>query len=355
MNDLQRHIEILLLENECVVVPDFGGFMTHHVHACYDAENHLMFPPQRTLGFNPQLRMNDSTLVQSYVEAYDISYPEALRQVAEDVEEMKHTLECEGSYTLNNLGTLTVNQEGNYEFTPCEAGILCPEYYGLGTVELKQLNDLQTDNKPVKAAEVIELPQTNSQEEVAEEPNLIDIMSANEQQDDDTVHIKSSWVRNAVAIAAAITAFFLLSTPIVNSEMGTRTMSHLQSNIIYKLMPKDSNKIPAEPVKMKVDQKKEVKVQPEKPAVTTETVSKAMQPTYYIVLASQVKKSNAEYFVQKLQQDGFADAKVLVTNKIVRVVCGEFSSEAEAYRQLNQVSTKPGFEEAWVLKYKAEV
>ena len=74
---LNRHIEILLLANDCVIVPDFGGFITHNVPARYDESDNLFLPPLRTLGFNPQLRMNDSVLVQSYVEAYDISYPSA--------------------------------------------------------------------------------------------------------------------------------------------------------------------------------------------------------------------------------------------------------------------------------------
>ncbi|MQO83477.1 SPOR domain-containing protein, partial [Prevotella copri] len=36
MNRLERHIEILLLSNDCVIVPGFGGFMAHHVDARYD-------------------------------------------------------------------------------------------------------------------------------------------------------------------------------------------------------------------------------------------------------------------------------------------------------------------------------
>ncbi|MDE6003251.1 MAG: SPOR domain-containing protein, partial [Prevotella sp.] len=131
MIELERHIEILLLGNECVIVPDFGGFMTHEVSARYDAEDRLFLPPLRTLGFNPQLRMNDSVLVQSYVEAYDISYPEALRRVEDEVKELKQRLGEEGEYTMDGLGTLTVNQEGNYEFAPCEAGILSPSLYAL--------------------------------------------------------------------------------------------------------------------------------------------------------------------------------------------------------------------------------
>jgi hypothetical protein len=79
MIEIHRHIEILLLANDCVIVPDFGGFMAHHIPARYDADDLSFLPPLRTLGFNPQLRMNDSLLVQSYVEASDLSYAEALR------------------------------------------------------------------------------------------------------------------------------------------------------------------------------------------------------------------------------------------------------------------------------------
>lgn len=92
MIQLGKHIEILLLENDCVIVPDFGGFMAHHLSARYEESEGIFLPPLRTLGFNPQLRLNDSLLAQSYVETYDISYPEALRRIAAEVEELKQWL-----------------------------------------------------------------------------------------------------------------------------------------------------------------------------------------------------------------------------------------------------------------------
>ena len=70
--------------------------MTHHLEARFDDEDNLFLPPQRTLGFNPQLKLNDSLLAQSYVEAYDISYPEAVRRIESEVSEMKQYLANEG-------------------------------------------------------------------------------------------------------------------------------------------------------------------------------------------------------------------------------------------------------------------
>ena len=334
MIELNRHIEILLLKNECVIVPDFGGFMAHQVSARYDAEDRSYLPPLRTLGFNPQLQMNDSVLVQSYVEAYDISYPEALRRVNDEVDELKQILSEEGGYTMSDLGTLSINQEGNYEFAPFEAGILSPDLYGLGAFHFKHLHD----SKPLE-----EKTEVEGQE--PEQATLIDF------PDDETIHIKMSWVRNTVAAAAAIIAFFLLSTPVVNSDLGTRTMSQLQNNIIYKLMPKDSNIVPAEPiedtlkatpVKTEIAQKAPEIKETKKPA-TAKTV-------YYVIVASQVKKSNAQIFVEQLHEKGYPQADVIIYNNVVRVTIGEYETEVEAYRFANELHQKPEFEEAWVYK-----
>ena len=123
MIELNRHIEVLLLENDCVIVPDFGGFMAHHVDARYDEADGSFIPPIRTIGFNPQLKINDSVLIHSYIEAYSLSYPEALTRVEAEVNELKTKLYEQGSYELTNVGLLSINVDGNIEFTPNEAGI----------------------------------------------------------------------------------------------------------------------------------------------------------------------------------------------------------------------------------------
>ena len=120
--ELERHIEILLLSNDCVIVPGLGGFMTNHVDARYDNDDRMFLPPLRTLGFNPKLTLNDSLLAQSYIEAYDISYPEAIHRIEDEVNELRQHLENNGSYELNDIGTLFLNDDGNMEFKPCEAG-----------------------------------------------------------------------------------------------------------------------------------------------------------------------------------------------------------------------------------------
>ena len=71
MKELARHIEVLLLDNDCVIVPGLGGFVTHHISARRVESESRFLPPYRTLGFSPKMVLNDGLLVQSYMQAYD--------------------------------------------------------------------------------------------------------------------------------------------------------------------------------------------------------------------------------------------------------------------------------------------
>ena len=349
MIQLGRHIEILLLDNDCVIVPDFGGFVAHHVSARYDEDDHSWLPPMRTLGFNAQLRINDSLLAQSYVNAYDISYPEALRRIENEVEELKQLLANEGCYTMDDIGTLTINDEGNYQFEPCEAGILSPAYYGLDAcsfVTLKEARGMNAANVALQAStEPVELPQPTS----SDSPALLDFADNGEPEEEHVIRIKMSWVRNIAAIAAAVIAFFVMATPIANSDLRTRAMSDLKGNLLYKLIPQDTNMAPATPIAESVQQqtaelaKGTDTVKIAETAKVAEKADSTAQPqatatatdkTYCIVLASHVRKDNAH-------------------RNVVRVVYGSYKTEAEAYKQLNRLTDKEEFFDAWVYK-KAE-
>ena len=80
MIELAKHIEVLLLENDCVIVPGLGGFIAHYRSCVYNEDTGEFCPPARTIGFNPQLVMNDGLLVQSYMQAYNTDFPDATRK-----------------------------------------------------------------------------------------------------------------------------------------------------------------------------------------------------------------------------------------------------------------------------------
>lgn len=323
--------------------------MTHYIDARYDEEEGLFLPPLRTLGFNPQLTINDSLLALSYVEAYDISYPEALRRIEDEVNELKQHLQNEGSYDLNDIGTLALNEDGNYVFTPCEAGILTPSLYGLASFELKTLapsrpeQTEQKQNEP--SAHVIPMATVSEYTNMEEEEN----------DEEDVVKIKFSWIRNTVAVAAVLLAIFLLALPTGKTEMMTRTISNLNNTILFGMMSKDTNTSKIEIKKediakhtAKVDTTLKRDTVKTEPVVQKDSVKKG----YCIVLASYVSKQNAQMFIEMLKKKGLDSAEIYMHNDVRRVVCGNFQTPNEAYIALRDIHQAKGLEEAWVYKYQ---
>ena len=341
MIELDRHIEILLLNNDCVIVPGLGGFMTHHVEAHYDSDDQMFLPPLRTLGFNPQLTMNDSLLVQSYIEAYDISYPEALRRIESEVEELKQHIDAAGYYELNDIGELEMNEEGKYVFTPCEAGILTPELYGLSGFEMKAI--ALTDSEVAKE---------KHEKETA--PVLANLTTEEEDGDERAFIIKMSWIRNTVAIAAAVLAFFLMTTPVSNSDSTQVNIGGLSNPLLVSKPHKPAVKV-GTALKIAPDSTVAKKALTEVKKDSVIAQPDVMKTGYCIVLASYVSMKNAEAFVEQLHKRGFTEAEIFIRNKVTRVVCGHFETQNAAYNRLNRWRDNKGFEEAWVLKLKDKV
>lgn len=328
MIELERHIEILLLSNDCVIVPGLGGFMAHHIDARYDEADRSFLPPLRTLGFNPRLTMNDSLLVQSYIEAYDISYPEALRRIEAEVAEIQQHLESKRVFELNDIGILRLNKDGNMEFEPCEAGILTPQLYGLSSFEMSPLE--------------IELPKKIETGKA---------QTSNDVPGDKAITIKMSWLRNALAAAAAIVAFFMISTPISNSdntlEMQQSAFISIPQQIIAPQQQTTDNIQETQAIKGSENSNMAK-------ATTVATENTPSQPKFCIVLASQVTQRNAEIFIEQLNNENFTEARLQMSRKnMLRVVYGNYANEAEAVNNLRTLrSQSKYFVQAWIMEIK---
>lgn len=351
--ELERHIEILLLNNDCVIVPDLGGFMAHYSEAHYDDRDQMYLPPMRTLGFNPALKMNDSLLAQSYIEAYDISYPEAILRIEDEVSELRQHIENEGSYELNDLGILKMNEYGNYEFEPCEAGILTPTLYGLSTVEMEPLANMTSSFVEAKTRPIKE----TVHEEKAQEVEMSS--SYYKDENDDKVHIPVSVLRNIMAAAIAIFGFFLISTPLNNGSSKEMSMLNFDTETLTRILPKATIQGNAEVKGMKASEVHNdavVKYDNE----TTDNINKEIVsverektvPYYTLVLASQVSKKNASLYVEKLHKAGFNEAKIFTSHSSTRVIFNRYKTEAEAYNALREMREYTEFHEAWVYQVK---
>lgn len=318
---IDRHIEVLLLDNDCVIVPGLGGFVAHHANARYDEEDKMFFPPYRTLGFNPLLTMNDSLLAQSYIETYDISYPEAISQIEEEVNSIRHQLNETGVLELNDLGKFLINNEGNLEFEPYESGILTPELYGLNSFEAGI-------ERHIYASETAHTDNVGSTSTVTK-ARIVSI--DRNQQGDKRLSFSIKALREAAVAAVLLTAVILIAfSPGHRNGLVTQPV---KSGVFYNLF--DSSDTP--------------NVAPQN-ILPEPAPSSVLSPYWAIVLASHVTVPNAKMFLKQLNTSGISSAYIYKSQGVVKVLFGKFNTSKEAYDSLRTLRQYDAFKQSWVVE-----
>lgn len=312
MNELSRHIEILMLTNDCVIVPGFGGFMAHHKVAEYMKDSSLFYPPQRTMGFNPQLQLNDSLLAQAYVEAYDISYPEAIRRIENEVDEIKQILSVEGEYEFHGIGTIRLLSDGRYDFEPCQAGLLTPSLYALNSFDFEML-EKQQDKITITFAtpKVIAMP----------------------------IRRHMTVIRRVMTAAAVLILVMFAFMPSGNS--GNVQMSSIFNVEMLNALTSS--------VEKSVESTNATEVKAPNAKVVAKSKAVELTHPYVLVLASKVGKSGAEDMVTRLAGNGFKQARIHQSRTMRKVIYGNYSSEEEAVKALHALRAASNeFAYAWV-------
>lgn len=365
VNNIERHIAKLLLSNDCVIVPGFGGFMAHHIEAYYDEENRLFYPPQRTLGFNQQLTMNDSLLAQSIVEECDMSYPEAINAIEEKVAEMKQTLETNGRLTFNGLGTIGIGENGKYDFTPCKTGILTPTLFALDTFEIKSLKEEKAqavcEEEAMEQENVLHVSENennathgNTGHDLAE--GTVPVAAAEEETATQKSHRLWIW-RDIAAACILVIVFFLIPAPTGQHNKPAMSSAQPSAEMIMKMMPKDiTTGEPSEKAIKEAMQKTDSIKALEKAMAEKKRASEEEADThseyYTVVLASKVSKAGAERLVQKINGHEGMQACVKTGKSGTLVTHGSFETREEAQRERNKLTENNEFADCWVMHVK---
>ena len=115
---LETYISDLLYRYDCVVVPQFGAFLTHRVSAKVHETTNAFYPPKKALSFNEQLQNNDGLLANYIAEIEKVPYAVAVEKVAKQVKAIKSYLVEGETIALHNIGDLVLNTEGKINFEP---------------------------------------------------------------------------------------------------------------------------------------------------------------------------------------------------------------------------------------------
>lgn len=373
MKELSRHIETLLLENDCVIVPGLGGFIAHNKPAEFKESANIFCPPLRTIGFNPQLTINDGLLVQAYMQAYDTDFPDASRKIENTVSQIKETLYKNGQAELDNIGTLYYTMAGVYGFEPYYNAFFSPDLYGLGNFSISPLSALSTSERHEDVTDI--RIETKSP------------LNINSGKKDKKLHMVKRITEHAVGIAAAILLFFILSVPVENTyldnasyaSLGAETMldairsksvavstpvseknetakvqqKKLTGNNVNTLRPVAVKNVKVEkPVASVAKETKVTSVAEKKEAKSSEKSNKAVKKDdkgLFIIVSSLQTMADAEKELEKFKKQGYSEASILTSDNRFRIALYRYNDKSQAYGKINELRKEEQFKSAWLL------
>ena len=150
------HIEYLLREHDCVILPGWGAFIAQH--QCARVVDGTLLPPSRSYGFNGALNFSDGLLESSIVRRNRCSYATASEKVREAVTELKHQVDASGEVAIGRIGTFTRNADGALIFSPFEHQIIASQFYGFASFNFPVLQPQSIEQEE----EVMEVTETSA-------------------------------------------------------------------------------------------------------------------------------------------------------------------------------------------------
>ena len=326
------HIEYLLRRNECVVLPEFGAFIARYVSAKQGDDNQLL-PPARVLGFNEAVVCNDGLLVNSIMRKEKVSYDKAMSMIADDVVALKRQLVENHEFRMGSLGRFELSDDDSLHFYPSDEGNQASiEYFGLEKLKLT----------PVIST-VFETEDGDSKEKTS-----------------DVVYLPIS--RNIFKIVASIAVLILLaitlSTPIpventpdfagFNSTARESVQIDKAEKAVAQPMVAVAPAEDADTAEAKDVISSSAAVQKPKTETALQNTEKAVQPTYYVVVASLKTKAQTEQFIK---ESSIKNLKVLSRNgSIYRVYVASGNSYAEMNDFIESTNLRETNPDVWICK-----
>ena len=369
MNELSPYLRKLLLEHDCAIIPDFGGFVMQRHSAHRATANEQILPPSKTVGFNALLRTEDGLLAHEVCKSRHIPYAQAADFVQQCVRDMKRDLMRGIEVSFDGVGSLHLTTNGNFDFRPTTQTTLTPEYYFLTPLKLTALAPVAAaPNGPIAAAQPTVVNNTAPEKQVEKQPTTEHLL---------TTVASPFFSRNAYRAFAAmfvVALCFFWSIPLnrnnhlpnnnENTEMFAqlpqmKVVGEVLSSISGEETPAPRHRLGAEallevptlrnvqqPVAPRpATQPAATKTPPASPAPTEKTTEKP----FVLVLASQTIHEGATRFVKQLKTQGFETARPKKHNGAYRVLIGHFATRQEAKTALTTYRKQSNdFAEAWI-------
>ncbi len=223
MERIIEHIERLLLLHDCVIIPDFGGFVLQSIPADHHEDTHIFTPSRKEIVYNPTLTHNDGLLIESYMQRYLLDFAKAQSLVKKDVSEIREKLDENAVLQLGAVGKF-FKEEERLIFKPSKQS---NELFGIWSYGLPVFNFL-----PLIARDAITISSVvTSEPKIDFEPEKLAPRGKNVIY---SIPVTKTFLRIAGATAAAILLFLLMATPVNDVNKS----SYSASFIPHEIMPK---------------------------------------------------------------------------------------------------------------------
>ena len=157
MASVNDYLKKLLYQYDCVVVPEFGAFLTHYQSAAFTEPSGLYLPPRKRVAFNEALRFDDGILANYIMLHEPVTREGAQRHINLFVNELHRDVETTGRFELEGIGTFSRNDEGRLQFDPSLRHNFFGEAYGMTALSVQVINR-QAQPEPVLEAVPVTLP-----------------------------------------------------------------------------------------------------------------------------------------------------------------------------------------------------
>ena len=299
--EINQYIKELLLLNDCVIIPEFGGFVANYKPA--SIENNQFFPPTKEIAFNNKLISNDGLLVNYIADSEEINYFEAKQKLENFVEETQLNLERNRNVYFDGVGYLHYDSRENLQFEPQLKQNLLVESYGLQNFSYEKLYQRQMPKPAFKVEYKEPVPvifqKRKLQKLVVAVPLLIAMALIPMKNN------KEYLSKSDMGLWEAITQ----STPVATVQTQEQNVAEFN--------------VEATPASVE-------------------------EFKYYIIGGSFKSEENANKYLQQLSEQGYSGKNLGVFKGLHRVAMKGFTSIAEAQKELNTILYQSPQSGVWI-------
>ena len=339
MTNLDNVLFDLLVHHNCVVIPEFGGFISKRISSRIDYQKGIVYPPSKHLLFNRFLNVDDGLLIASFAQASQEDYDSVKKKLTDFVTELDQRLSNGEEVSFKYIGRLKRTESGHFSFKQDHSFNLLADAYGLKDLDFIPVDDVKVEE--TKKEQIVEV-----------QPDIATKIKPPKK------NRKRILLKYAAAACILPIAFYSFWIPFKSDFFTSGLISLDDFNPFYKKeiglyepLPSKAiinpiKKEPVAPEKSNVfvvestekDSDIEVHVQDKRIDVKIENQPESSFNLHYIVGSFSVK-GFADDFVLKLQEDGFSPF-VLTFGNLYRISVGQVENQDELYRLISLANTK---------------